>query len=227
MIQDLLLDPSLLPVTIVFFVLVLFSYWQKLTRYVPHLAIVYLAFLLFTIFSYSDTTAYQQEDNNNIVEDSMELEVMMKEDSVVQSAGENIQASTGMEVKPFVAPKQPQDNKPKSIVVQRLVVCENIDLKQRKPLRIRDVFIDTTSKIYCFAGLRNPERSENITHVWKFNGEPYATVHMNVSVSDYFRCWSYITPRENSAGQWNIAVLDDERNVLKEVDFTIVPFNEP
>jgi Ca2+/Na+ antiporter len=227
MIQDLLLDPSLLPVTIVFFVLVLFSYWQKLTRYVPYLAIVYLAFLLFTIFSYSDTTAYQQEDNNNIVEDSMELEVMMIEDSVVQSAGENIQASTGMEVKPFVAPKQPQDNKPKSIFVQRLVVCENIDLKQRKPLRIRDVFIDTTSKIYCFAGLRNPERSENITHVWKFNGEPYATVHMNVSVSDYFRCWSYITPRENSAGQWNIAVLDDERNVLKEVDFTIVPFNEP
>ena len=227
MIQDLLLDPSLLPVTIVFFVLVLFSYWQKLTRYVPYLAIVYLAFLLFTIFSYSDTTAYQQEDNNNILEDSMELEVIMKEDSVVQSAGENIQASTGMEVKPFVAPKQPQDNKPKSIFVQRLVVCENIDLKQRKPLRIRDVFIDTTSKIYCFAGLRNPERSENITHVWKFNGEPYATVHMNVSVSDYFRCWSYITPRENSAGQWNIAVLDDERNVLKEVDFTIVPFNEP
>ena len=227
MIQDLLLDPSLLPVTIVFFVLVLFSYWQKLTRYVPYLAIVYLAFLLFTIFSYSDTTAYQQEDNNNIVEDSMELEVMMIEDSVVQSAGENIQASTGMEVKPFVAPKQPQDNKPKSIFVQRLVVCENIDLKQRKPLRIRDVFIDTTSKIYCFAGLRNPERSENITHVWKFNGEPYATVHMNVSVSDYFRCWSYITPRENSAGQWNIAVLDDERNVLKEVDFTIVPFNKP
>ena len=227
MIQDLLLDPSLLPVTIVFFVLVLFSYWQKLTRYVPYLAIVYLAFLLFTIVSYSDTTAYQQEDNNNIVEDSMELEVMMIEDSVVQSAGENIQASTGMEVKPFVAPKQPQDNKPKSIFVQRLVVCENIDLKQRKPLRIRDVFIDTTSKIYCFAGLRNPERSENITHVWKFNGEPYATVHMNVSVSDYFRCWSYITPRENSAGQWNIAVLDDERNVLKEVDFTIVPFNEP
>jgi len=227
MIQDLLLDPSLLPVTIVFFVLVLFSYWQKLTRYVPHLAIVYLAFLLFTIFLYSDTTAYQQEDNNNIVEDSMELEVMMKEDSVVQSAGENIQASTGMEVKPFVAPKQPQDNKPKSIFVQRLVVCEDIDLKQRKPVRIRDVFIDTTSKIYCFAGLRNPERSENIIHVWKFNGEPYATVHMNVSVSNYFRCWSYITPRENSAGQWNIAVLDDERNVLKEVDFTIIPFNEP
>ena len=232
MIQDLLLDPSLLPVTIVFFVLVLFSYWQKLTRYVPHLAIVYLAFLLFTIFLYSDTTAYQQEDNNNIVEDSMELEevprpLAMKEDTVVQSAGENIQASTGMEVKPFVAPKQPQDNKPKSIFVQRLVVCEDIDLKQRKPVRIRDVFIDTTSKIYCFAGLRNPERSENIIHVWKFNGEPYATVHMNVSVSDYFRCWSYITPRENSAGQWNIAVLDDERNVLKEVDFTIIPFNEP
>mgnify|MGYP001161046377 FL=1 len=233
MIQGLLLDPSLLPVTFVFFVLVLFSFWQKLARYVPYLAIVYLAFLLFTLISYRGTPAFQQEDKyNNIVEDSMELEevprpLVMKEDTVVQSAGKNIQDPSGMEVKLFVPPKQPQDNKPKSILVQRLVVCEDIDLKQRKPVRIRDVFIDTTSRIYCFAGLRNPERSENIIHVWKFNGEPYATVHMNVSVSDYFRCWSYITPRENSAGQWNIAVLDDERNVLKEVDFTIVPFNEP
>ena len=231
MIQSTLLDPSFFPITIIFFLLVLFSFWQKLARYVPHLTIVYLAFLLFTINSYRSTPAFQQEDNNDIVEDSMELEVIaqplaVKEDTVIQSAGENTLASSGMEIKPFVAPKQPQDNKPKSIFVQRLVVCENIDLKQRKPVRIRDVFIDTTSRIYCFAGLRNQERSEDIIHVWKFNGEPYATVHMNVSVSDYFRCWSYITPRENSAGQWNIAVLDDERNVLKELDFTIVPFNE-
>nr|MCS5612338.1 DUF2914 domain-containing protein [Candidatus Poribacteria bacterium] len=76
-------------------------------------------------------------------------------------------------------------------------------------------------------GLSNPERSENIIHSWKYKGEPYATVHMNISVSDYFRCWSYITPAEHAVGQWSIAVLDDENNVLKEVDFTIVPFNEP
>ena len=75
MIQGLLLDSSLLPVTFVFFVLVLFSFWQKLARYVPYLAIVYLAFLLFPLISYRGTPAFQQEDNyNNIVEDSMELE---------------------------------------------------------------------------------------------------------------------------------------------------------
>tara|TARA_B100000929_G_scaffold28125_1_gene20729 strand:- start:273 stop:425 length:153 start_codon:yes stop_codon:yes gene_type:complete len=50
---------------------------------------------------------------------------------------------------------------------------------------------------------------------------------MNISVSDYFRCWSYITPRDDTVGQWTIAVLDDESNVLKEADFTIVPINEP
>jgi len=233
MIQGLYLDPSFFPVTIVFVVLVLFSFWQKLARYVPHLTVVYLAFLLFTATSYRVTPAFPKEEKINIIEESMKLEVKtarpitVKDDNAVQNADENSLASSGLEVKQFVPPQEPQDNKPKAISVQRLVVCENINLKQRKPILIRDVFIDTTSKIYCFVGLRNPERSENITHVWKFNGEPYAKVHMNISVSDYFRCWSYITPREDAVGQWSIAVLDDESNVLKEADFTIVPINAP
>ena len=231
-IQFLFLDPSILPVTIVFFVLVLFSFWQKLARYVPYLAVVYLAFLLFTATSYRPTLVLPQEEKKNIVDYSTKLKVMdqpmvVKDDNAIQSTDENSLSSLGLEVKQYVAPQEPQDKKPKAIVVQRLVVCENIDLKQRKPMRIREVFIDTTSRIYCFAGLRNPEKSEDIIHVWKFNGEPYATVHMNISVSNYFRCWSYITPQDDAVGQWSIAVLDDESNVLKEADFTIVPFNEP
>ena len=232
MIQGLYLDPSFFPVTFVFIVLVLFSFWQKLVRYVPHLTVVYLAFLLFTATSYRVTPAFPQEEKKNIVEDSKKLDVLaqpmaVKDSNAIQNADENPLASSGLEVKQFVPPKEPRDNKPKAISVQRLVVCENINLKQRKPVRIRNVFIDTTSKIYCFVSLRNPERSENIAHVWKFNGEPYATVHMNISVSNYFRCWSYITPQEDAVGQWSIAVLDDESNVLKEADFTIVPINEP
>ena len=232
MIQGLYLDPSFFPVTIVFVVLVLFSFWQNLARYVPHLTVVYLAFLLFTATSYRVTPAFIQEEKKNIVEDSKKLEVLaqpmaVKDSNAIQNADENPLVSSELEVKQFVPPLEPQDNKPKAISVQRLVVCENINLKQRKPVLIRDVFIDTTSKIYCFVGLRNPERSENIAHVWKFNGEPYATVHMNISVSDYFRCWSYITPQDDAVGQWSIAVLDDESNVLKEADFTIVAIKEP
>ena len=230
MIQGLYLDPSFLPVTIVFVVLVLFSFWQKLARYVFHLFVVYLAFLLFTAISYRMTPAFPQKEN--IVEDSKKLEVLaqpmaVKESNTIQNADENYLASSGLVLKQFVPPKEPRDKKPKAISVQRMVVCENINLEQRKPVNIREVFIDTTSKIYCFVSLRNLEKSEDITHVWKFNGEHYATVHMNISVSDYFRCWSYITPREDAVGQWSIAVLDDESNVLKEADFTVVPINEP
>jgi len=232
MIQGLYLDPSFFPVTFVFVVLVLFSFWQKLTRYVPHLTVVYLAFLLFTATSYRLTPTFPQEEKKNIVENSKKLDVLaqpmaVKDSNAIQNADENSLASSGLEVKQFVPHKEPRDNKPKAISVQRLVVCENINLKQRKPILIRDVFIDTTSKIYCFVSLRNPERSESIAHVWKFNGEPYATVHMNISVSDYFRCWSYITPQGEAVGQWSIAVLDDESNVLKEADFTIVAIKEP
>ena len=232
MIQGLYLDPSFFPVTIVFVVLVLFSFWQKLARYVFHLSVVYLAFLLFTAISYRMTPAFPQKEKENIVEDSKKLEVLaqpmaVKDSNTIQNADENYLASSALVVKPFVPPKEPRDKKPKAISGQRLVVCENINLERRKPVHIREVFIDTTSKIYCFVGLRNPEQSEDITHVWKFNGEHYATVHMNISVSDYFRCWSYITPREDAVGQWSVAVLDDESNVLQEADFTIVPINEP
>ena len=231
MIQGLYLDPSFFPVTIVFVVLVLFSFWQKLVRYVPHLTVVYLTFLLFTATSYRVTHGSSDRYFQQDLEDSKKLEVLahpmaVKDSNAIQNADENPLTSSGLEVKQFVPPQELNDNKPKAVSVQRLVVCENINLKQRKPVRIRDVFIDTTSRIYCFVGLRNPERSENIAHVWKFNGEPYATVHMNISVSDYFRCWSYITTREDAIGQWSIAVLDDESNVLKEADFTIVPINE-
>ena len=230
MIQNLLLDPSFFPVTIVFTVLVIFSIWQNLVRYVPHLTVVYFSFLLFTATSYQGSTLVLKEEPNNIIIDSMESEeisqpITVKNDSAVHSAMENHIPSSTLKIKQYAPSQELQDDKPKVISVQRLVVCENIDLKQRKPIRIREVFIDTTSRIYCFAGLRNPEQSEDIIHVWEFNGEPYAKVHMNVSVSNYFRCWSYITPQENAVGQWSIAVLDDKANVLKKTEFTIVPFN--
>ena len=231
-IQTLLQDPSFLPVTIVFIMLVVFSFWQKLARYILHLAVVYLAFLLFTATSHQATQAFPDEEKRNIIEDSMKLEVMaqtmaVKDDTADQNKNENFLDPSGPEVKQYMPIQKNEDNKPKTILVKRLVICENIDLKQRKPVRIKDVFIDTTSRIFCFVGVSNPDRSENIIHSWKYKGEPYATVHMNISVSDYFRCWSYITPGEHAVGQWSIAVLDDENNVLKEADFTIVPFNEP
>ena len=47
---------------------------------------------------------------------------------------------------------------------------------------------------------------------------------MNVSVSEYFRCWSYITPREGYTGQWSVSVIDDQDNVLKKHEFTIEPY---
>ena len=99
MIQGLYLDPSFFPVTIVFVVLVLFSFWQKLAQYVPHLSVVYLAFLLFTAYSYRVTSAFSQEEKGNIVEDSKRLEVLdqpmaVKDSNTIQNADENYLASS-------------------------------------------------------------------------------------------------------------------------------------
>ena len=220
MIQGLLSDPSFIPVTIVFSLFVLFAYWQELNKYVIHLSIVYAAFLLFTAISYSD---YDQVDEKDtfVNKDSSE-EVLLSEDtSRVKDDDLNLESSSAFAIKEYIPKEEEKDNLPKTISVKRLIVCENINFKLRKPVRIRDVFLDTTSRIYCFAGIKNPDNSENIAHYWEYNGEPYAKVHMNISVSEYFRCWSYVTPKEGYTGQWSVSVIDDQNNILKKQEFSI------
>ena len=220
MIQGLLSDPSFIPVTIVFSLFVLFAYWQELNKYVIHLSIVYAAFLLFTAISYSD---YDQVDEKDtfVNKDSSE-EVLLSEDTIRGKDDDlNLESSSAFAIKEYIPKEEEKDNLPKTISVKRLIVCENINFKLRKPVRIRDVFLDTTSRIYCFAGIKNPDNSENISHYWEYNGEPYAKVHMNISVSEYFRCWSYVTPKEGYAGQWSVSVIDDQNNVLKKQEFSI------
>ena len=220
MIQGLLSDPSFIPVTIVFSLFVLFAYWQELNKYVIHLSIVYAAFLLFTAISYSD---YDQVDEKDtfVNKDSSE-EVLLSEDtSRAKDDDLNLESSSAFAIKEYIPKEKEKDNLPKTISVKRLIVCENINFKLRKPVRIRDVFLDTTSRIYCFAGIKNPDNSENIAHYWEYNGEPYAKVHMNISVSEYFRCWSYVTPKEGYTGQWSVSVIDDQNNVLKKQEFSI------
>ena len=229
MIQGFLSDPSLIQVTIVFILFILFSYWQNLRKYIIHLSVVYISFLIFTATSYSD------HDNNKILND-----VAGGKDSLINAVGDvvllnidstntnnsDLKPSEGFKIKEFIPKSEVVDNSPKTISVQRLIVCENINFKLRKPIRIRDVFLDSTSKIYCFAGIKNPDKSENITHYWEFNGEPYAKVHMNISVSEYFRCWSYVTPREGYTGLWSVSVIDDQNNLLKKQEFSIISYDD-
>jgi hypothetical protein len=227
MILGLISDPSFIPVTLVFALFVLFAYWQNLNKYLVHLSIVYLAFLIVTAMSYNELEEDEVADNHIAIEDSSKNNVNENIELSVESSRPNVnipQSPTGFSVKEYIPKEEKVDNSPKTISVRRLIVCENINFNLRKPIRIRDTFLDTTSKIYCFAGIKNPDKSENISHYWEYNGEPYAKVHMNISVSEYFRCWSYISPNEGSVGQWSISVIDDQNNVLEKHEFTIEPY---
>jgi len=229
MILRLISDPSFIPVTLVFSLFVLFAYWQNLNKYVVHLSIVYLAFLIVTAISYNELEEDEVADNHIVIEDSSKNDVNENIELSVVSSSPNVnnpEPSTVFAVKEYIPKEEKVDNSPKTISVRRLIVCESINFNLRKPIRIRDTFLDTTSKIYCFAGIKNPDKSENISHYWEYNGEPYAKVHMNISVSEYFRCWSYISPNEGAIGQWSVSVIDDQNNVLEKQEFTIEPYAE-
>jgi len=227
MIIGLISDPSFIPVSIVFALFVLFAYWQNLNNYIIHLSIVYLAFIIVTAISYdefdkddvSDANLVLEDSSNNIINEAIELSI----ESTSQVVNK-LEPSAPVVVKEYIPKEEKIDNSPKTISVRRLIVCENINFNLRKPIRIRDAFLDTTSKIYCFAGIKNPDKSENISHYWEYEGESYAKVYMNISVSEYFRCWSYISPGEGSVGQWSVSVIDDQNNVLERQEFTIEPY---
>jgi|TARA_B100001996_G_scaffold70791_2_gene51938 hypothetical protein len=227
MIIGLISDPSFIPVSIVFALFVLFAYWQNLNNYIIHLSIVYLAFIIVTAMSYdefdkddvSDANLVLEDSSNNIINEAIELSI----ESTSQGVNK-LEPSAPVVVKEYIPKEEKIDNSPKTISVRRLIVCENINFNLRKPIRIRDTFLDTTSKIYCFAGIKNPDKSENISHYWEYEGESYAKVYMNISVSEYFRCWSYISPGEGSVGQWSVSVIDDQNNVLERQEFTIEPY---
>jgi hypothetical protein len=177
--------------------------------------------------SYNELEEDEVADNHIAIEDSSKNNVNENIELSVESSRPNVnipQSPTGFSVKEYIPKEEKVDNSPKTISVRRLIVCENINFNLRKPIRIRDTFLDTTSKIYCFAGIKNPDKSENISHYWEYNGEPYTKVHMNISVSEYFRCWSYISPNEGSVGQWSVSVIDDQNNVLEKHEFTIEPY---
>ena len=227
MILGLISDPSFIPVTIAFALVTLFAYWQKLNKYIIHLSIVYLAFIIVTAMSYNSFDNDAVSDPYIAIEDSTDNNADKNIGLSLENTSPNVikpEPSTSIIVKEYIPKEENIDDSPKTISVRRLIVCENINFNLRKPIRIRDTFLDTTSKIFCFAGIKNPDKSENISHYWEHNGEPYAKVYMNISISEYFRCWSYITPNENSAGQWSVSVIDDQNNVLEKQEFTIEPY---
>ena len=227
MILGLISDPSFIPVTIAFTLVALFAYWQKLNKYIIHLSIVYLAFIIVTAMSYNSFDNDAVADPYIAIEDSTDNNADKNIGLSLENTSPNVikpEPSTSIIVKEYIPKEENIDDSPKTISVRRLIVCENINFNLRKPIRIRDTFLDTTSKIFCFAGIKNPDKSENISHYWEHNGQSYAKVYMNISISEYFRCWSYITPNDNSAGQWSVSVIDDQNNVLEKQEFTIEPY---
>jgi len=227
MILGLISDPSFIPVTIAFALVALFAYWQKLNKYIIHLSIVYLAFIIVTAMSYNSFDNDAVADPYIAIEDSTDNNADKNIGLSLENTSPNVikpEPSTSIIVKEYIPKEENIDDSPKTISVRRLIVCENINFNLRKPIRIRDTFLDTTSKIFCFAGIKNPDKSENISHYWEHNGQSYAKVYMNISISEYFRCWSYITPNDNSAGQWSVSVIDDQNNILEKQEFTIEPY---
>ena len=123
MIQGLLSDPSFIPVTIVVALFILFSYWQKLNKYIIHLSIVYVAFLVFTALSYRGYDQAEVKDANIAIEDSSSEDVDIILSAQTNSSKDDkpdFESSSAFAIKEYIPKEEKVDNLPKTISVKRL-----------------------------------------------------------------------------------------------------------
>jgi hypothetical protein len=99
-------------------------------------------------------------------------------------------------------------------------VCTGI--QDRMPVGSATEFPADVDTVYLWTKVTGAEDTTMVVDVWSHEGEEMARVELPVK-SPSWRTWSSKAIRPDWTGKWDVKVLDAEGNVLKGVEFTIVP----
>lgn len=105
------------------------------------------------------------------------------------------------------------DNGPE---VLEFVICK--DVLEREPVDIVNTFTVSDDRGWVFARINNPEEMTYVHFVWYFEEEVYFEIRMRVGVSPAWRTYSSVALQE---GAWRVELLDNDREVLKEIRFHV------
>lgn len=106
----------------------------------------------------------------------------------------------------------------KSFDVSRLVIC--IDIKNREPVGISDIFTSTTEKVYCFLEATNIVADTTASFVWYFEQKQMAKIDLSLKKGNHWRTYSS-KKLAKLKGTWKVEIQDEQGNIVKSINFKV------
>ncbi len=217
--MNLFQDPTFIPITIIFLVLLLVALWQKLDKYIIPLSIVYVVYTVISAFTIENTfppeILAQPVDNNSVVIDIINDGVNPVE--IINDSSEvNLQKDT-VKIEEDLVIAIPD------LRVNSLLFCESMEDSARKPIKIGSEFSIGLEKVYCYSGIRNILGIRTILYEWYFEGKYIDTIPVDIERSVHWRSWTYKKIKNAQVGQWYVVIRDEPTNTaLDTAYFTMI-----
>ncbi|MCH7612348.1 MAG: DUF2914 domain-containing protein [Candidatus Marinimicrobia bacterium] len=213
--MNLFQDPTFIPITIIFLVLLLVALWQKLDRYILPLSIVYVVYAVYTAFTIDETipveTVAQPVDDTYVAIDTNEEGIKPVE--INNDFGEVHLQQDIVKVENKLLKPIPD------LRVNSLLFCEFMIDSIRKPINIGNEFPITLEKVYCYSGIRNALGTRTILYEWYFEGKYIDTIPVKIDRSVHWRSWTYKTIKDAQVGQWYVVIRDEPTNTALDTAY--------
>lgn len=98
------------------------------------------------------------------------------------------------------------------------VMCR--DVQEREPVDAGEVFSADVGKVWCWSKIKNG-KGATIRHIYYYKGEKKATVELTIG-SPLWRTYSSKRILSSWTGPWRVDIVDEDGQVLKSLEFTIV-----
>ncbi len=102
--------------------------------------------------------------------------------------------------------------------IERMAV--SVDVVDREPVDVRDLFPSSLEKVYCFVEARDIISDTYLTFVWFYRDKEVAQVRLPVRKGPRWR--TYSSKRiKGLKGHWRVEVRDEGGRTLRSIDFRV------
>jgi hypothetical protein len=110
---------------------------------------------------------------------------------------------------------------PYHLTIDKLMVCANV--RNRMPVGCETRFsLADTGKVFTWMMVSGVKTPNAIKHVYYWNNEKVATVTLNLKYSA-MRTWSQKTFKPDQVGDWKVAVMTSDDQVIAVRTWTVTP----
>ncbi len=211
-------DPTIIPVTIVFLILVTAAIVMGLNK-VSYIMV--LSYILYILVSWLSSFNHDTEYVIETVPEPMPAATMTEPPDTINHAESEVPVETvSLNDEQATDTLRTEYQYYIPIRLNNLILTSGIDY--RDPVDTMNVFHDSTEYIYCFTAVENQNPyTVPVYHEWRYEGVFFSKVRITVGKSYNWRCWSRISNAGEWTGSWQVIVSDSLDAVLDTIRFKV------